>query len=189
MGMSGMGCHAVSQRKMAMPPSRPTAPPASETTTASVSNCRRMRPRPRSEGHAYRDFSGAIGGASREQAAEVRTSRQQDEPGEEQEPRHKCPRRAPQHVSDQPRPRQRKLHAVVFARIRFGQRCADGIQIRGGPATESRPPSAGPPQTRCDCRALPANYSLPAVVAARWAPTAPAQKTAPSRETPAAPRQ
>ena len=44
-GIFGTGSHALSQRRMPMPPSNPTTPPASETRIASVSSCRRISPR------------------------------------------------------------------------------------------------------------------------------------------------
>ena len=56
-GNLGKGCHTLSPRSSTTLPHSPTAPPASEISTASVSSCRRMRIAARPQRQPQRDFA------------------------------------------------------------------------------------------------------------------------------------
>ena len=131
-GDVGMGCQALSKRRMTTPPARPIAPPASETSTASVSSWRRMSRAAGAERQAQRDFFGAVGGARGKQAAEIGAGGQQDQPGEQHQAGHEGTRRTAEHIADQAGLGQGEFHAFVVGGIGFGQRSADRVQVGGG---------------------------------------------------------
>ena len=144
---------------------------------------------PRAERQAQRHFLGAIRGARRKQASQVRAGRQQNQPGQQHEPRHESTRRSAQHIAHQPGARQRELHAFVVSRIGLRQPCGQRIQVRRG--LRRRHARLQPPHhKRRVIAALLQRCRSPRPWAARPSgSTWPAQRTARCRETPAAPRQ
>ena len=85
------------------------APPASETSTASVSNCRRMRLRLDPSARRRAISLAPVCGASSKQAAQIRAGRQQNQPRQQHQPGNKGPYWPAQQIACQPRRGQGKL--------------------------------------------------------------------------------
>ncbi len=130
MGISGIGRHVLSTRRMAMAAAIPHTPPATETTSASVNIWRRISRRP--DPSAMRT---AISRALSAARAEKRVPRLAQAASrmrrcEQREPSHEGACRPAKCVSGEPGMRQRKLQAVIRLGIRFGERVGNRIQVR-----------------------------------------------------------